>query len=120
MAKTFKIGERLIGEGQPVFVVAELSGNHHQNFNEAVKLVKAAAKAGADAVKLQTYTPDTLTINSREPWFLVDSTDTPDAWNKKSLYDLYGSAYTPWDWQPKLKKIAQELGIILFSTPFDE
>src|SRR3989344_5580864 len=119
MAKTFKIGERLIGEGQPVFVVAELSGNHHQNFDEAVALVKAAQKAGADAVKLQTYTPDTITLNSDKQWFRVGGEDNPENWKGKTLYRLYQTAYTPWEWQPKLKKLADELDIILFSSPFD-
>src|SRR3990167_8687380 len=120
MAKTFKIGERLIGEGQPVFVVAELSGNHHQNFDEAVALVKAAQKAGADAVKLQTYTPDTITLNSDKQWFRVGGEDNPENWKGKTLYRLYQTAYTPWEWQPKLKKLADELDIMLFSSPFDE
>lgn len=114
------IAGRIIGEGHPCFIVAELSGNHHQKFDEAVKLIEVAAKAGVDAVKLQTYTPDTLTIRSNKKWFLVDSKDTPDSWNKRTLYELYSTAYTPWDWQPKLKKIAEDLGTILFSTPFDE
>lgn len=117
---TIKISGRIIGEGQPCFIVAELSGNHHQKYKEAVKLIEAAAKAGAGAVKLQTYTPDTLTINSNRSWFLVDSSDTPNAWNKRTLYGLYGEAYTPWEWQLKLKKIAESLGLIFFSTPFDE
>lgn len=114
------IAGRIIGKGYPCFIVAEVSGNHHQNFDEAVKIIEAAAKAGVDAVKLQTYTPDTLTIRSNKKWFLVDSNDTPDSWNKRTLYELYNMAYTPWDWQPKLKKIAEDSGIILFSTPFDE
>jgi len=115
-----RIGKRLVGPEHPCFVVAEISGNHHQNYSEAQQLISKAAKAGADAVKLQTYTPDTLTIDSNKQWFLVNSLDTPSKWNKKKLYDLYKTAYTPWDWQPKLTKLAKELGLILFSTPFDE
>ena len=118
--KNIKIGGRLIGREYPSFIVAEVSGNHHQKYEEAQDIIKTAARAGVDAVKLQTYTPDTLTINSDRPWFLVDSADTPSEWNKKKLYDLYQSAYTPWEWQPKLKRLAESLGLILFSTPFDE
>lgn len=118
--KQIRIKNRVIGEGNPCFVVAELSGNHHQKFDEAVKLIKAAANAGADAIKLQTYTPDTMTIESNKKWFIVGGKDNPDSWKSKTLYDLYKTAYTPWEWQPKLKKIAEELGLILFSTPFDE
>ncbi len=115
-----KIGDRIIGTGHPCFVIAELSGNHHQRYEEAVKLIHAAKEAGADAVKLQTYTPDTITINSSKQWFLVAGKDNPRRWKGKTLYELYRSAYTPWEWQPKLKKIADEIGIMLFSSPFDE
>jgi len=115
-----QIGSRLIGPDHPCFIVAELSGNHHQKFDEAVALIKAAAEAGADAVKLQTYTPNTITLNSRKRWFIVKGRDQPEAWKVKSLYELYEKAHTPWEWQPKLKKIAEDLGLILFSTPFDE
>lgn len=111
------INERLIGPGYPAYVVAELSANHRQKYNEAVKLIKTAKEAGADAVKLQTYTPDTITIQSDAPEFRV-SGGTP--WDGKTLYELYNEAYTPWEWQPKLKKIADDLGIDLFSTPFDK
>ncbi|HZX49806.1 MAG TPA: pseudaminic acid synthase [Candidatus Paceibacterota bacterium] len=114
------IQQRTIGRGQPCFIVAELSGNHHQNYEEAVELVKLAKEAGADAVKLQTYTPDTITLDSRNKWFIVEGADRPDSWQKKSLYELYQQAYTPWEWQPKLKALADELGILLFSSPFDE
>src|SRR3989338_1250366 len=114
------IGNKNIGSGNPCFIVAELSGNHRQKYEEAVELVKAAQKAGADAVKLQTYTPDTITLNSDKKWFRVGGEDNPANWQGKTLYELYQTAYTPWEWQPKLKKLADELGIILFSTPFDE
>lgn len=118
--QNIKIKKRIIGEGYSCFIVAELSGNHHQKFGEAVASIKAAAKAGADAVKLQTYTPDTMTLDSKKPWFIVGGKDNPSEWKGKTLYDLYKKAYTPWEWQPKLKKIAEGLGLILFSTPFDK
>ena len=103
------------------FVVAEISGNHHQSFEEAEVLVMVAKTVGADAVKLQTYTPDTITLNSDKEYFRVDAeADNPRAWKGKTLYQLYEDAFTPWEWQPKLKKLADELGLILFSSPFDE
>ena len=105
-----------IGPGCPVYIIAELSGNHRQNFAEAVKLVHAAKEAGADAVKLQTYTPDTITLQCSRPEFKIDH----GLWKGKTLYDLYQEAYTPWDWQPGLKKIADEIGLTLFSSPFDK
>ena len=115
-----KIGNRFVGPGHPCFIVAEVSANHNQSFDRAVDIIKAAASAGADAVKLQTYTPDTMTISSDKGWFLVDSQDSPGSWKGRTLYELYKTAYTPWEWQPRLKKIADDLGLILFSTPFDE
>ncbi|MBI2642558.1 MAG: N-acetylneuraminate synthase family protein [Candidatus Wildermuthbacteria bacterium] len=115
-----QIQNRLVGPGQPCFVVAELSGNHHQKYEEAVELVKRAAEAGADAIKLQTYTPDTITIKSDREWFIVKGENQPGSWKKKVLWDLYNTAYTPWEWQPKLKELAESLGLLLFSTPFDD
>jgi pseudaminic acid synthase len=108
---------RKVGEGYPVFVVAELSANHLQKFDYAVKLIKAAKEAGADAVKLQTYTPDTLTIDSDNEYFRIKQ---GTLWDGKTLYQLYQEAYTPWEWQPKLKEIAEDLGLICFSSPFDK
>ena len=115
-----QIDNKKIGIGHPCFIVAEISANHNQNYEKAVEIIKAAAKAGADAIKLQTYTPDTMTIDSDKEWFQVGGKDNPDSWQGKTLYDLYKTAYTPWDWQPRLKKIAEDLGMMLFSTPFDE
>jgi pseudaminic acid synthase len=112
MTGQISIGERVIGEGYPVYVIAELSANHHQNFDEAVKIIHAARDAGADAVKLQT---DTMTIASDRREFRIEGT----IWNGRNLHDLYGEAYTPWDWQPRLKDIANKLGLDLFSSPFD-
>ena len=112
-----EINKRKIGSNFPVYVVAELSANHRQKFDEAVKLVKAAKKARAEAVKLQTYTPETITIKCNSPEFRIKG-GTP--WDGKTLYDLYSEAYMPWEWQPKLKRVADDLGIDLFSTPFDK
>src|SRR3989344_1872236 len=103
----------------PCFIVAEMSGNHDQSFEKAVSIIKAAARAGADAIKLQTYTPDTMTIDSKEKWFWVGGKENPKSWKGQTFYDLYKKAYTPWEWFPKLKKIAENLGLIFFSTPFD-
>jgi len=110
------INKHTIGSGHPAYIIAELSANHNQKFDEAVELIKAAKKAGADAVKLQTYTPDTMTIECDRPEFRIGG-GTP--WAGKTLYDLYSEAYMLWEWQPKLKKVADDLGIELFSTPFD-
>jgi pseudaminic acid synthase len=110
------INIRKIGTGYPVYIVAEMSANHNHDFDQAVRIIEAAKEAGADAIKLQTYSPDTMTINVRNKFFQIKGT----IWEGKSLYDLYREAYTPWEWQPKLKKIADELNIDLFSTPFDQ
>ncbi|MCJ7656087.1 MAG: pseudaminic acid synthase [Dehalococcoidia bacterium] len=116
-ATYIEINGRKIGTGFPVYIVAELSANHRQKFNEAARLIAAAKEAGADAVKLQTYTPDTLTIKCNAPEFRISG---GTLWDGKTLYDLYSEAYMPWEWQPKLKKLADNLGIDLFSSPFDK
>ncbi|MDF1813672.1 MAG: pseudaminic acid synthase [Verrucomicrobiales bacterium] len=114
---SIKIGKRAVGGAHPTFVIAEISANHNHSYDEAVRLVEAAADCGADAVKIQTYTPDTLTIDCKsEPFQIGKGT----IWEGKNLYELYGEAYTPWDWQPKLKQVAEDLGLVLFSTPFDD
>jgi len=117
MARQIKIGDRLIGEHYPVYIIAELSANHNQNFDQAVQLIIAAKKAGADAIKLQTYTPDTITIDCDNENFRIGK---GTIWEGRNLYELYKEAYTPWEWQPKLKEIANDLGMDLFSTPFDK
>lgn len=109
-------GPRRIGPGCPVFVVAELSGNHNGDFARAEALVDAAIEAGADAIKLQTYTADTMTIDCDSPCFRVDLNE---AWAGHTLYSLYQLAATPWDWQPRLKARAEARGVPLFSSPFD-
>jgi pseudaminic acid synthase len=115
MMPDIHIGQRRLGAGEPVYIVAEMSANHHQNFEEAVKIIQAAKVAGADAIKLQTYTPDTITIDCCNDYFQIKGT----IWEGRHLYDLYQEAFTPWEWQPKLQKIADDLGLDLFSTPFD-
>ncbi len=112
----FAIKGRAIGDSMPTYVVAEMSANHNHDFDQAVEIVKSAKAAGADAIKLQTYTPDTLTINCNNNCFQIGQ---GTLWEGRGLYDLYGEAYTPWEWQPKLKKIADDLELDLFSTPFD-
>src|SRR6185295_9663681 len=116
MTADFSIAGRPIGAGQPVYVIAELSANHRQHEDVAVQLVHAAHEAGADAVKLQTYTPDTITIESGAPSFRAGS---GSLWEGTTLYDLYQEAYMPWDWQPRLKTLAESLGMDCFSSPFD-
>jgi pseudaminic acid synthase len=114
--RSISINKRQIGDGYPVYIIAELSANHNQDFNQAVELIKAAKDVGADAVKIQTYTPDTITIDCDNEYFKIGE---GTIWEGKNLYSLYKEAYTPWEWQLDLKKIANDLGMDLFSTPFD-
>ncbi|MCX5811472.1 MAG: pseudaminic acid synthase [Proteobacteria bacterium] len=118
MNKPIKINEHLIGSQYPPFIVAEMSGNHNQSLESAFKIVEAAAMAGVHAVKLQTYTADTITIDADSSDFFID--DPESLWKGQSLYKLYQQAYTPWEWHGPIFKRCQELGIIAFSTPFDE
>ncbi len=116
MRPEIEIAGRLVGPGHPTYIIAEMSANHHQDYERAVRLLEAAAEAGVDAVKLQTYTADTLTLAcDAEPFRIGAGT----LWEGKNLHDLYGEASTPWDWQPRLKEAAEGLGLHLFSTPFD-
>lgn len=116
MTPSIAIGKRRIGSGEPAFVIAEVSANHNQDYDQAVRIIRAAKDAGADAVKLQTYTPETMTIRSDRKEFRIEG---GTLWDGRNLYELYSEAYTPWEWQPKLKQIAEDIDLVLFSTPFD-
>lgn len=111
-----KIGERSVGTGYETFIIAELSANHNQNFDLAVKTIEAIKESGADAVKIQTYKPETLTLDCNNDMFQRKT----GLWKGYSLFDVYKKAYTPWEWHADLKKIADELGLIFFSSPFDK
>ena len=113
----FKIGEKEIGEDKPSFIIAELSANHMNDFDIAIRTIEAMAEAGADAVKFQTFTPDTITIDCDNEYFQIKQ---GTVWDGQVLHKLYEDAYMPWEWQPKLKKIAENLGLIAFSSPFDK
>lgn len=117
MEFNLNIGKRTIGNNQPTFIIAELSANHLQKFDLAVDTIRAIKESGADAVKLQTYTPDTITIDCNNNYFQIKQ---GTIWDGKTLYELYKEAYTPWEWQPKLKEVAEDLGLIFFPSPFDK
>ena len=112
-----KISDKKISSNESTFIIAELSANHLQNFDIAVDTIKAIKESGADAVKLQTYTPDTMTIDSDDEYFQIKQ---DSLWDGKTLYQLYQEAYTPWEWQSELKEIAEKLGLIFLSSPFDK
>jgi N-acetylneuraminate synthase len=117
MTGTIEIAHRRIGRGNPAYCIAEVSANHNHDFSQAVRIIHAAKDAGADAVKLQTYTADTITMRSDKEYFRIAG---GTLWDGRILHDLYQEAYTPWEWQPKLKVIADELGMHLFSSAFDD
>ena len=106
----------MVGPGHPAYLIAELSANHGQDFDQAVRIVRAMAASGADAVKVQTYTADTLTIACDNEFFRIGG---GTLWDGRTLHDLYQEAFMPWEWQPKLQAVATELGLDFFSTPFD-
>lgn len=118
MTDSFHIAERLIGPSAPPFVIAEMSGNHNQSLDRALAIVDAAASSGAHALKIQTYTPDTMTLDLDEREFHITDPNSP--WTGASLYKLYGEAYTPWDWHAPIFERARARGMIPFSTPFDD
>ena len=116
LSAPFQIGKCEVGGEAPVLIVAELSANHGGNLERALRTIEAAASAGANAIKIQTYTPDTLTLRSTSAPFVVQ---TDNQWKGRTLYDLYAEAMTPWEWHPRLKQAAEDAGLIFFSTPFD-
>jgi pseudaminic acid synthase len=111
-----KINNTSISDSTRAYIIAELSANHEQNFDLAVETIKAMKETGADAVKLQTYTPDSLTLDSDKPWF---KTREDSLWSGRRMYDLYKIGETPWEWHAKLQKLANDLGLDFFSSPFD-
>lgn len=111
-----KIGNREIGGDAPAYIIAEMSANHAGDIENAKKIIHAAKEAGADCIKIQTYTADTMTIACDKPYFHIGE----GTWNGENLYQLYQKAYTPWEWQPELKKEAESIGLDFFSTPFDK
>jgi N-acetylneuraminate synthase len=118
MTIELKIGNRLIGRQHPPFVIAEMSGNHNQSLERALNIVEAVAKSGAHALKIQTYTPDTMTLDLDEREFHIS--DPLSLWKGTSLFKLYGQAHTPWEWHKPIFDRARQLGVIPFSTPFDD
>jgi pseudaminic acid synthase len=112
------IGERCIGQHERPYLIAEMSGNHNQSLARALEIVERAAASGADAVKLQTYTPETMTLDIRAPGFVIE--DEKSLWDGRQLFDLYSEAYTPWEWHEPIFKRASDLGMQCFSTPFDD
>jgi pseudaminic acid synthase len=116
--KSISIDDRLIGPAHPPFIIAEMSGNHNQSLERALKIVDAAADSGADAIKLQTYTPETMTVDMQGGLFEIDDTDS--LWSGRNLFDLYKEAYTPWEWHKTIFDHARKRGLVVFSTPFDE
>lgn len=113
----FRIANKNIGGNNPVFIIAELSANHLGDFDLAVETIKSMKESGADAVKIQTYTPSTITINCDNDYFKIGQNTL---WDGSTFYDLYKDAYMPWEWQPELKKVAEKIGLLLFSAPFDK
>jgi len=118
MSESLSIGGRRVGSGAAPFIIAEMSGNHNQSLARALDIVEAAAACGADAIKLQTYTADTMTLDLAAGEFLI--TDAGSLWAGATLYDLYRQAHTPWEWHAPIMQRARELGLLAFSTPFDE
>lgn len=116
MNKTIKIGGHVISKNSPAFIVAEMSANHNMDYDRAVAIMQAAKDAGADAIKIQTYTADTITLESDAPCFQITQ---GTLWDGITLHKLYQTAYTPWEWQAKLKETAEKMGLVFFSSPFD-
>lgn len=118
MSNTFKIGTTPVGAGHPPFIIAEMSGNHNQSLDKALQIVDAAAEAGTHAIKLQTYTADTITLDVKGREFEIDDANSP--WAGRNLHDLYNEASTPWEWHAPIMERAKAKGLLCFSSPFDE
>lgn len=116
MSKTITIKDRIIGEGHPAYIIAEMSANHAGDINIAKQIIRKAKECGADCIKIQTYTPDTMTIDCDTEYFKIHG----GTWDGENLYGLYSKAYTPWEWQSELKAEAESIGLDFFSTPFDK
>ncbi len=116
MKKEIEIAGKKIGKGNPAFIIAEMSANHNMDYGRAVEIIHRAKEAGADAIKIQTYTADTITLDSDKPWFQITQ---GTLWDGTTLHKLYETAYTPWEWQPRLKEEAEKAGLVFFSSPFD-
>ena len=114
--RKIRLNNRTIGDGEPVYIIAEMSANHAGSLERAKELIHAAKEAGADCVKIQTYTPDTMTIDCDNSYFHIEK----GTWEGENLYSLYQKAYTPWEWQVKLRDEAASVGIDFLSTPFDK
>jgi pseudaminic acid synthase len=115
MSETIQFGDRLVGKDQPAYIIAEMSANHAGSKERALEIIRAAKDAGVDCVKVQTYTPETMTLDSDKKWFKIDK----GTWEGENLYSLYQKAYTPWEWQEELKNEAERIGIDFFSTPYE-
>ena len=111
-----RIKNRLVGEGYPTYIIAEMSANHAGSIERAKEIIRVAKDCGADCIKIQTYTPDTITIDCDNEYFQIQE----GTWKGENLYSLYGKAYTPWEWHNELKEAANKIGIDFFSTPFDK
>src|SRR3989344_638638 len=115
--KSIQIAGRHIGPDYPPYIIAEMSGNHNNSLERALEIIKAAKQAGADAIKLQTYTAETMTLDVDHPRFRVQG---KNPWDGEHLFDLYAKASTPWEWHPRLFEYGREIGITVFSSPFDD
>ena len=116
MRNSIQLANHVISENSAAYIIAEMSGNHNMDFDRAVRILHAAKESGADAIKLQTYTADTITLDCDDPCFQITQ---GTLWDGTTLHKLYEKAYTPWEWQPKLQKIAEDIGLDFFSSPFD-
>ena len=114
--KNFNIGDYYLSKESSVFIIAELSANHNGSLDTAINTIRAAKRAGADAIKFQTYTADTITMDSKKSDFIINN---GSIWDGRNLYELYQEAFTPWEWHAKLFEVAKDEGLVCFSSPFD-